>query len=684
MLRDSPERVTSARRGNPSWLAFVLGSCALVAIAVYSVRGSQTAQPFSATVRSGELDLSAWDARRDGPVSLRGTWTLYWERLLAPSEIVAEHGVPIAVPGQWLNLGATPNERPGHGAATYVIRMRLAPNTAELSMRMPEPNAGQRVFVDGVLIDERGRPALSRADERLAQGSYVVPIRPRGNEVEIVVQMSNHATRTGGFAEAPLLGGQQAVLADYSHDVVWPILLFGICMTAALYHFGIYTFTRGASSVHATFSLYCVAVGVHTLTADASPLNELLGFEAPWWVAIKMEYVALYGSMALGLWVLRQLFRDEFRSTLVRVLLWVGAGFTALAALGPAELYTRGLLAFSMCALATLLVSVVLTGLAARRGRPTALFIFVAALFYLVTSGHDVLAINGLLDSEGRWLSEGVLAFVGAQGWSLAKSYADQNIAVERLSRDLLASNATLARINVSIRRFLPEEMFRLLGRKSIDEVERGDQTQEVMEVMFCDIREFTPLVESMAPGKAFQFINEYLGHMEPAIHRHGGFINQYLGDCIMALFPTGADAALRAALDMLTALDALNAGRREKALRVGIGIHTGPITLGVIGGQSRLAGGVVGDAVNLAARIEALTKTYGTSLLVSEATKARLRDPMEFELQEVDRVMPKGKSEAVRIYAVHRPPKLGENGEPTFSSARCHPRPALQQPGTA
>jgi class 3 adenylate cyclase len=166
-------------------------------------------------------------------------------------------------------------------------------------------------------------------------------------------------------------------------------------------------------------------------------------------------------------------------------------------------------------------------------------------------------------------------------------------------------------------------------------------------------VRGFTGIVERMQPGEAFAFINDFLSFMEPAIHRHGGFINQYLGDCIMALFPNGADAALSAALDMQAELVAFNARAKYGPwpVAMGIGINSGPLMLGTIGGEHRLASGVVGDAVNLAARLEQLTKLYGATLLLSELTVCGLSPAAPRELRLLDRVTVRGKTEAIRIY---------------------------------
>ena len=129
--------------------------------------------------------------------------------------------------------------------------------------------------------------------------------------------------------------------------------------------------------------------------------------------------------------------------------------------------------------------------------------------------------------------------------------------------------------------------------------------------------------------------------------------MSQYLGDAIMALFPTPADAAVRAALDMCAALVDFNASEPEGRVEFGIGIGSGPLMLGTIGGEERLDGGVIGDSVNQAARIEGMTKIYGTVLLIDESTWTRLQDPDALTLRELDRVRSKGRNRPTRIFEV-------------------------------
>jgi class 3 adenylate cyclase len=230
----------------------------------------------------------------------------------------------------------------------------------------------------------------------------------------------------------------------------------------------------------------------------------------------------------------------------------------------------------------------------------------------------------------------------------LAKSFAAMRDAVRKTITDLKDTN-------ISIERFVPQAFLAIVGKPSIVEVELGDNKRRNMTILFSDIRNFTTLSEAMTPDENFAFINAYLERMGPVIRDHNGFIDKYIGDAIMALFES-ADDAIRAGLDMLETLEAFNAERRAAGLTpigIGVGINSGTLMMGTIGEKHRMDGTVISDAVNLASRIEGLTKIYGVRLLVSQYTVESLADPKAYDIRPIDVVVVKGKTHPVTICEV-------------------------------
>jgi two-component system sensor histidine kinase ChiS len=226
----------------------------------------------------------------------------------------------------------------------------------------------------------------------------------------------------------------------------------------------------------------------------------------------------------------------------------------------------------------------------------------------------------------------------------------------QQAEQELKELNTKLIELNQAYERFVPSELLGLLNRNSIIDIQLGDQVEKEMTVLFADIRGFTTLSEGMTPQENFNFINSYLSKMAPIIKQYHGIIDKYIGDAIMALFPHNADEALQAAITMLKTLIYYNQGRKRagyQPIKVGIGLNTGALMLGTLGYQNRMDGTVISDAVNLASRLEGMTKIYGSNLLISGNTYSRLNDTSQYVIRRLDTVMVRGKSKPITVYEV-------------------------------
>jgi class 3 adenylate cyclase len=249
------------------------------------------------------------------------------------------------------------------------------------------------------------------------------------------------------------------------------------------------------------------------------------------------------------------------------------------------------------------------------------------------------------------WESEDLKLTVkeAVRSYEQEKQLKAQNIKLQNMNQEL-------AELNKAYERFVPKQFLKLLNKDSVIDVELGTHIDKEMSVLFADIRDFTRLSENMTPQENFDFINTYLSRMEPIIDVHQGFVDKYIGDAIMALFPSTADSAVHAAIGMLEALAGYNLQRIEdceEPIRIGVGVNTGALMLGTVGGKNRMDGTVISDTVNLASRVESLTKGYKVDLLITEQTYLELSDPLAYQIRIIDNVQVKGKSHKVTIYEV-------------------------------
>jgi class 3 adenylate cyclase len=223
----------------------------------------------------------------------------------------------------------------------------------------------------------------------------------------------------------------------------------------------------------------------------------------------------------------------------------------------------------------------------------------------------------------------------------------------EKNIREVKEREEAILRIHEVTKKFVPIEFIRALGKESLLDVKLGDQVGKTVTVLFTDIRDFTPLSEKMTPEENFRFVSSFNERLGPIIRAHRGFINQYLGDSIMALFPTEPEDALQAAIEMQAAIQKFNRDRIAEGLspiKAGIGLHTGPLIMGITGDEHRLDAATISDTVNSASRIESLTKHYQSPLLLSGDTLNSIREYDKYQLRHLGKVQLKGKNNILNI----------------------------------
>ncbi len=233
-----------------------------------------------------------------------------------------------------------------------------------------------------------------------------------------------------------------------------------------------------------------------------------------------------------------------------------------------------------------------------------------------------------------------------------------------RLQRELRAANTlleervvertqALAEANRAMARFVPTASLAALGHSEVRTTSLGDNIHGEFTLMFTDIRSYTTMAEALGPEPTFRLLSDYYRRMGPIVHEHGGYVGQYMGDGFLASFPDATQAVL-ASVALHEAVEVMNSERREKGqgvIRIGVGLNTGPVTLGIIGDEERYSTSIIGDTVNLASRIEGLSKFYGVRIAISGSTKAALEK--HFSLRFLDRTKARGKVEETSVYEV-------------------------------
>ncbi len=275
-----------------------------------------------------------------------------------------------------------------------------------------------------------------------------------------------------------------------------------------------------------------------------------------------------------------------------------------------------------------------------------------SVLYAALKVNHRIMGAIVLANNENIQYSAGELKLLVTLALQ-SSSAIESALQYEKNIREVRAREEAILRIHEVTKKFVPHEFIRSLGHETLTDVRLGDQVEKIVTVLFTDIRNFTTLSEMMTPMENFRFVSSFNAQLGPIIRSHNGFINQYLGDSIMALFPENAIDALHAAIAMQKAVHELSEKRLSMGLppiKAGIGMHTGPLIMGITGDEFRLDAATISDTVNTAARIESLTKYYRAPLLLSGETLKHLANPESFHLRQLGKVQLKGKLNLLSI----------------------------------
>lgn len=322
---------------------------------------------------------------------------------------------------------------------------------------------------------------------------------------------------------------------------------------------------------------------------------------------------------------------------MIQITVMTGILDVALLLIASFVIYFRGYkpARFYILSFTTLLIGVLLNGFHALGSIPT-----------------NVLTENTM--QIGSALEAILLSFAVADRINYIRK--EKNVARNKLIKNQKESIQNQEKLIKSYARFIPEQLLVFLGKDIITNVNLGDSIEKNMTVLFSDIRSFTTLSESMTAEESFSFINDYLKNIAPCIRQYNGYIDKFIGDGIMALFPEKPQDAIDASIEMLDSLYKLNVVREKNGqdkILIGIGIHTGNQVLGVIGENERLEGTVISDVVNTASRLEGLTKAYFSSIIISEDVLFTIKNIEKYKYRYLDTVKVKGKNKAVRIIEI-------------------------------
>ncbi|MCS6985745.1 MAG: adenylate/guanylate cyclase domain-containing protein [Leptospiraceae bacterium] len=598
------------------------------------------AKPLWAQVREGVLDVSQSPGQI---IKLQGHWQVFPSVFLDPAD-TGQKGEIIEVPKSWWQ--ARPDLFPaGVGFATLRIKLLFAPSELGqvYALKLGRLSSAYRLYLNNTLLLEVGRPGKNENEEEPAWQSQLKAFVVSQEENFLTLHISNFSDdRFGGILEPILLGPHEELSRTLRRRLVYEAALSAILISLGFFHLLYFTLRRSERYLLA-FGLFALVIGMRTTFFGLQVLQELWQF--PFGFLLYLDYVTIYLSPALLSFYMHALFPKEITKLTLSVVFAVTAMLLSTLFILPVTKLSWARAVFHLFVLVLIAYYIVLLVQAMRRKRPMAR-VFVAGFIMLSAFAiHDI--YENRKGTHNYQLPLGLVIFQFIQTYIMGKMNSLKYVETVKV-------NETLRQVNQAIHRFVPYDAIKLLNKREITEVERGTQLNMKLSIMFADMRNFSSISEKLSPEENFNFLNSYLSLMGPIIRKNQGFIDKFLGDGFMALFPTSPQLAFKAAIQLQEELRNYNEAKIKEnypPVEFGVGIHYGEVMLGVLGEAERVDVTVISDAVNLAARLQELSRILETPVVMSEVFFQQLTDVSDINYRMLGQVRVKGKTYSVTVF---------------------------------
>ncbi|MEO7394568.1 MAG: adenylate/guanylate cyclase domain-containing protein [Chitinophagaceae bacterium] len=617
------------------WLLLLSSLFAIVVAAQYPV------------AEKGVLDLRHHSFEEKTPLDLKGEWEFYWQQLFSDKpQLVGSEQKYITLPRLWNGFVWKGNPLKGDGYATFYLKLLLPVEKKLYSLDVPYMYSAYRIYIDSLLVAENGTVANTSAAHQSKFMPKQVNFQSQGGETGVFIQVSNFDDRKGGIWKVPQIGSPDKVIFFRTKRLALEFFLIGALIFIGLYQIGL-SFIRKEDNSSFFFGLFCITMGVNSLFVGSIFIHYIFPGMSWHWVS-RLEYISMYAMPVLFFLFINSLFPGYVRKIIPRI--FVGLAIAASLFIVFTQKKIFGLLLEFLLVMVVLLAiftfKIVIKAIKNNKygSRNALLGIIIIVVFTL----NDIFYGMELIHT-GNYRQYGLLIFVVIQSLNIAYIFSEAFNDVKKLTQSLKLTNTSMSR-------FVPEAFLRFLGKQDILSVQLGDQKKADMTILFVDIRSFTTLSEKLSPKDNFHFINSYLSKVSPVIRRYDGFVDKYIGDAIMALFPQKPDDAILAAQGILTELQKYNETRMLENLapvKVGMGLHTGSVMLGTVGEEERMDTTVISDTVNLAARLEGLAKIFDLQTVTTLNTIEGLHEKDNFAYRIIHKGKVKGKHEAVTLVEV-------------------------------
>ena len=609
----------------------------LIITFISKAKPTQHLREHSITIQNGLLTLPV---HNDSDVfNIKGNWHFTPNQFYCFNNSARPQYAPL--PGK---LSDSPL-RSAYGYASYGLHIAGLDPEKIYALRTGYILSSSTIIINGLDRAGQGQPGVSEKTELPGKTICIATFKPLKNgTADIIINISNFHNRYGGSDQQILLGSAEKLNGLFVFD-----LLFYNFSCIVLFVFGMFFLALYLNYQKISYILWFAFTALTISTRIAVYYPHIL---VQFWPSIswKLYFILRYASIPLSVLFFTAFIKKVFDKQ-YKIFYW-GIISICIVILIFICIASTSLVSYYLAAQQTIIIIAVIYNTAIiihaciKRKRYA---IWGAVIGAILTSFaiHDILVSQWIIHGKFLLKEGAVIAIIIAVIMSI-DSYTSSIYRIEWLVGEQ-------RKIQSALRRFFPNQLLLYLQKNNITEINTGDASELTMTVLSIDIRSFTGMAEQLEPDEVFILLNKYFALVAPIIRKHGGVIMKFLGDGFTALFAENPDAAVSCGIEIQKKLQEKEIHVRDMPpIRVGIGIDTGKILLGVIGNDERLDSIVISNTYSSAEKLQTATKVYSNTIIISDSIRNSLMYPENFHIRCIQETITIGETVQTAFYEVY------------------------------
>ncbi|AIW90414.1 guanylate cyclase [Treponema sp. OMZ 838] len=531
------------------------------------------------------------------------------------------------------------------GYASYGLRIvGLNPNKVYV-LQLNHILSSCTIVINGIDRAGQGQPGVSAQTEIPGKTISMASFKPLKNgTADIVVNISNFHNRYGGTDQSIILGSADILNESFVFNLLFYNITATVLLLFSMFFIMLYLNYKKMPYI-LWFAFAAITISIR-ISVFYPHILAYIWLTMPW----KFYFILRYSSMPLAALFFTIFINKIFNIQYVwiyRSIIAICLSSTAFIAIAPTLLVSRYLyMQQTLIFIAAIYDAIIIIRALFKRKKSAvwiAMVLGILAGFALYDTLVSQWVISGkLLLQEGAIISIIIAVIMSIDNYATSIHQIEQLVEEQK-------------RIQNALRRFFPNQLLMFLQKNNITEINTGDSSELSMTVLSIDIRSFTSMSEQLEPDEVFILLNKYFALVAPIIRKYGGVIMKFLGDGFTALFSKNPDAAVACGIEIQKKLQEENIRLGNlPAIRAGIGIDTGKILLGVIGNDSRLDSVVISNTCYTAEELQAATKVYSNTIIISESIFKSLQYPENFHIRCIQESPVIDTAEQTVIYEVY------------------------------